>query len=108
MHGMRHCFLPNSWSSGQEQRLHVRGLTRDIVAKRAHQGALAKQGTVDPAAGVAHKLLRDAQLALQRGRALGDARFERGVQRLQLLGAAPAVLIEPRVIDGAGNLVRDD
>ena len=108
MHRVRHRFLSRPGRTHQEQRLGARRRLGDGLAQRADRGALAEQGTLDAAASVAQKLFGDAQLALERRRSLGDARFERCVGRLQGLGRARRLLVEPRVVDGARDLVGDD
>ena len=108
MHRMRHGLLAAAGSAGQQQRLNQRRLARHRIAKRPDRGAVAEQRTVNPPARVADQLLRHAQLALERRRPLGDTQFKRSVQRLELFGAAAALFVKPRVVNGAGNLVGDD
>ena len=100
--------LPAPGRTDQQQRLGRRGLPCDGIAQRADRGALAEQRALDAAARFAEELLGDAQLALERRRPLRDARFERRVGLLQRLGGAPSLLVEPRVVDRARDLVGDD
>ena len=105
---VRHGFLARAGRADQQQRLGARRLARDGVAQGADRRALAEQRAVDAAARMAQQILGDAQLALERRRPFGDARFERGIGRLQRLGGAPPLVVQLRVADRARDLVRDD
>ena len=108
MQRVRHRFLARAGRTGQQQRLGARRLSRDRVAQRANRRALADQRTVHAAARMAQEIFGDAQLALERRRPFRDARFERRIGGLQRLRGAPPLVVELRVADRAGDLVRDD
>ena len=100
--------LPAAGRTDQQQRLGARRLPRDRVAKGANRRALADERAVHAAARLVQEIFGDAQLALERRRPFRDARFERRIGRLQRLGGAPPLVVELRVADRAGDLVRDD
>jgi hypothetical protein len=54
------------------------------------------------------EILGDAQLALERRRPFRDPRFERGIGGLQRFGGPPPLVVELRITDRAGDLIRDN
>ena len=108
VHRVRDRLLPCAGRPGEEQRLRTRRLLGHGSSKRTNRCAVANERTVNPAACVLQEILRDAQLALQRSRSLRHAHLERRVHRLQLAGGPPALFVELRVVDRAGDMVGDD
>ena len=84
VHGVSHRLLSRAGRPDQQQAARSRAASLgDRIPQRADRRAVAEQRALDAAARVAQQLLGDAQLALERRRPLGDARFERRVRRLQ-------------------------
>ena len=108
MQGVRHGFLARARRTDQQQRLGARCLPGDRVAKGANRRALADERSVHAAARMVQEIFSDAQLALERRRPFGDARFERRIGRLQRVGGSPPLIVQLRVADRARDLVRDD
>ena len=108
MQGVSHRFPPGAWRPGEEERPPVDCLGGNRIAQGTDSRTLAEERAVHAAAGLLQEILGDAQFALERRRALRDARFERGIGGLQRVRRAPAFVIQLRVPDRAGDLIGDD
>ncbi len=105
---VRDGLLAGSGRADEEQRIRSRGFAGHGVPQRPDGGAVAEKRAFDAAAGVVQECLCDAQLALELGGPFRDARLERFIGGLELLGGAAALLVQLGVADRAGDLVRDD